>query len=111
MSVIIISTTFLKNSPTCLHELKQITLLNLTFQYCPVWVAPNLLTFTGFLLTVLNFLLFSYYDFGFYALTEENITKDSIPAWVWAVTAVTLFVAYTLGKHNMLEYNHYHYIL
>ncbi|XP_072938549.1 ethanolaminephosphotransferase 1 [Epargyreus clarus] len=65
-------------------------------QFCPVWVAPNLLTFTGFLLTVLNFLLFSYYDFGFHALTEENVTNDSIPSWVWAVSAVNLFVAYTL---------------
>ncbi|KPI96782.1 PREDICTED: ethanolaminephosphotransferase 1 [Papilio xuthus] len=65
-------------------------------QFCPVWVAPNLLTFTGFLLTVLNFLLFSYYDYGFHALTEENITNDHIPNWVWAVTAINLFVAYTL---------------
>ncbi|KOB71854.1 Phosphatidyltransferase [Operophtera brumata] len=69
---------------------------NWCVQFCPVWVAPNLLTFTGFLLTVLNFLLFSYYDFGFYASTEENVTKDHIPSWVWAVSAVNLFVAYTL---------------
>ncbi|XP_073949010.1 ethanolaminephosphotransferase 1-like [Choristoneura fumiferana] len=69
---------------------------NWCVQFCPVWVAPNLLTFTGFLLTVLNFLLFSYYDYGFHALTEDNVTKDSIPNWVWAVTAVNLFVAYTL---------------
>ncbi|XP_045768580.1 ethanolaminephosphotransferase 1 [Maniola jurtina] len=69
---------------------------NWCVQFCPVWVAPNLLTFTGFLLTVLNFLLFSYYDYGFHALTKENVTNDHIPSWVWAVTAVNLFVAYTL---------------
>ncbi|XP_059046420.1 ethanolaminephosphotransferase 1 [Achroia grisella] len=69
---------------------------NWCVQYCPPWVAPNLLTFTGFLLTVLNFLLFSYYDYGFHALTQENVTEDSIPWWVWAVSAVNLFVAYTL---------------
>ncbi|XP_013142436.1 PREDICTED: ethanolaminephosphotransferase 1 [Papilio polytes] len=69
---------------------------NWCVQFCPVWVAPNLLTFTGFLLTVLNFLLFSYYDYGFHALTEENITNDHIPNWVWAVSAINLFVAYTL---------------
>ncbi|KAM3964112.1 ethanolaminephosphotransferase 1 [Aphomia sociella] len=69
---------------------------NWCVQYCPSWVAPNLLTFTGFLLTVLNFLLFSYYDYGFHALTEENVTGDSVPWWVWAVSAVNLFVAYTL---------------
>ncbi|CAK1601175.1 unnamed protein product [Parnassius mnemosyne] len=69
---------------------------NWCVQFCPVWVAPNLLTFTGFLLTVLNFLLFSYYDYGFHALTEENVTNDYIPSWVWAIAAVNLFVAYTL---------------
>ncbi|XP_041988733.1 ethanolaminephosphotransferase 1 [Aricia agestis] len=69
---------------------------NWCVQFCPMWIAPNLLTFTGFLLTVLNFLLFSYYDYGFYALTKENATKDQIPSWVWAVSAVNLFVAYTL---------------
>lgn len=69
---------------------------NWCVQFCPVWVAPNLLTFTGFLLTVLNFFVFSYYDYGFYALTAENVSKDYIPSWVWAVSAVNLFVAYTL---------------
>ncbi|XP_028162238.1 ethanolaminephosphotransferase 1-like isoform X1 [Ostrinia furnacalis] len=69
---------------------------NWCVQFCPVWVAPNLLTFAGFLLTVFNFLLFSYYDYGFHALTEENVTNDHIPSWVWAVSAVNLFVAYTL---------------
>ncbi|XP_028034335.1 ethanolaminephosphotransferase 1 [Bombyx mandarina] len=69
---------------------------NWCVQFCPVWVAPNLLTFMGFLLTVLNFLLFSYYDYGFYALTGDNATKGRIPPWVWAASAVNLFVAYTL---------------
>ncbi|XP_049867883.1 ethanolaminephosphotransferase 1 [Pectinophora gossypiella] len=69
---------------------------NWCVQFCPEWVAPNLLTFTGFLLTVLNFLLFSYYDYGFYALTDDNPYNDHIPSWVWAITAVNLFVAYTL---------------
>ena len=66
-----------------------------------MWVAPNLLTFTGFLLTVLNFLLFSYYDYGFHALTKDNVNNDYIPSWVWALTAINLFVAYTLGEHDL----------
>ncbi|XP_048480524.1 ethanolaminephosphotransferase 1 [Plutella xylostella] len=66
---------------------------NWCMQFCPMWVAPNLLTFTGFLLTVLNFALFSYYDYGFYAMTDDSL---AIPSWVWAVSAVNLFVAYTL---------------
>ncbi|KAL4703031.1 hypothetical protein ACJJTC_000476 [Scirpophaga incertulas] len=69
---------------------------NWCVQFCPVWVAPNLLTFAGFLLTLLNFLLFSYFDFGFHALTKDNVTNDQIPSWVWGVCAVNLFVAYTL---------------
>ncbi|CAB3223752.1 unnamed protein product [Arctia plantaginis] len=69
---------------------------NWCVQFCPEWVAPNLLTFSGFLLTVLNFFLFTYYDYGFYAMTKENINNDCIPNWVWAVSSVNLFVAYTL---------------
>ncbi|KAJ8721597.1 hypothetical protein PYW07_002372 [Mythimna separata] len=65
-------------------------------QFCPVWVAPNLLTFSGFLLTVLNFFVFSYYDYGFYAMSKDNHNNDHIPNWVWAASAVTLFTAYTL---------------
>lgn len=61
-------------------------------QFCPLWVAPNLLTFAGFLLTVVNFLLLSYYDYGFNALTDDN----HIPRWVFAISAVNLFLAYTL---------------
>lgn len=76
--------------------------MSVILQFCPAWVAPNLLTFSGFLLTVFNFLLFSYYDYGFHALTRENVTNDHIPSWVWAVTAVNLFVAYTLGEHGIL---------
>lgn len=87
-----------QNSSMCMLTQNEI------LQFCPVWVAPNLLTFSGFLLTVLNFLLFSYYDYGFYALTKENITNDHIPSWVWAVSAVNLFVAYTLGEHYKFSY-------
>lgn len=69
---------------------------NWCVQFCPEWVAPNLLTFTGFMLTVFNFLLFSYYDYSFNAMTEKNVSNDHIPNWVWGVSAVNLFVAYTL---------------
>ncbi|CAH0581193.1 unnamed protein product [Chrysodeixis includens] len=69
---------------------------NWCVQFCPVWVAPNLLTFTGFLLTVLNFFVFSYYDYGFHAMTADNVSNDYIPSYVWAISGVNLFVAYTL---------------
>lgn len=69
---------------------------NWCVKFCPKWIAPNLLTFTGFLLTAANYILFSYYDFDFYANSEDNINGDYIPNWVWALSSINLFVAYTL---------------
>lgn len=66
---------------------------NWLVQFFPRWIAPNLLTFTGFLLTVVNFFLIGYYDFGFTAATKE---VNPIPGWVWILAAINLFVAYTL---------------
>ncbi|XP_058449656.1 ethanolaminephosphotransferase 1 isoform X2 [Malaya genurostris] len=66
---------------------------NWLVQYCPRWIAPNLLTFTGFLLTVVNFFIIGYYDFGF---TAAFTRPNPIPDWVWIVAAINLFVAYTL---------------
>jgi hypothetical protein len=68
------------------------------FQWCPKWIAPNLLTFAGFLFTVLNFVIFSYYDYGFYASSDEHPDIPAIPQWVWGVAALNIFLAYTLGK-------------
>lgn len=68
---------------------------NWLVQFCPKWVAPNLLTFTGFMLTVVNFFLIGYYDYGFMAASQ---TPNPIPGWVWIVAGINLFVAYTLGK-------------
>uniref|UniRef100_A0A182WFG7 Uncharacterized protein n=1 Tax=Anopheles minimus TaxID=112268 RepID=A0A182WFG7_9DIPT len=61
--------------------------------YCPRWIAPNLLTFSGFLLTVVNFFLIAYYDYDFRAATKTPIP---VPDWVWILAAINLFVAYTL---------------
>ncbi|XP_062546751.1 ethanolaminephosphotransferase 1 isoform X3 [Armigeres subalbatus] len=66
---------------------------NWLVQYFPRWIAPNLLTFTGFMLTVINFLLIGYYDFGF---TAASKTPNPIPDWVWIMAGINLFVAYTL---------------
>ncbi|KAL5108232.1 Ethanolaminephosphotransferase 1 [Taenia crassiceps] len=38
---------------------------NYIVQYCPTWVAPNILTIFGFGLTVLNFLMLTFYDWDF----------------------------------------------
>lgn len=36
-------------------------------QFLPTWLAPNLITFTGFMFLVLNFLMLAFYDFDFNA--------------------------------------------
>ncbi|KAL9876427.1 ethanolaminephosphotransferase 1 isoform X2 [Glossina fuscipes] len=63
--------------------------------FFPRWLAPNLMTFLGFLCTALNFILLSYYDWNFYASSKMPNTTP-VPAWVWLCTAINIFLAYTL---------------
>lgn len=46
------------------------------------------------MLTVFNCLLIAYYDYGFTAATQMD--SYPIPKWVFVVTGVNVFVAYTL---------------
>lgn len=41
--------------------------LSLCPQFLPTWLAPNLITFTGFMFLVLNFLMLAFFDFDFTA--------------------------------------------
>uniref|UniRef100_UPI00358F90D1 ethanolaminephosphotransferase 1 isoform X3 n=1 Tax=Myxine glutinosa TaxID=7769 RepID=UPI00358F90D1 len=59
----------------------------------PKWIAPNLLTLSGFLLLVLNYILLAYYDFEFFASSPH---QKHIPGWVWVVAGTLNFLAYTL---------------
>lgn len=68
---------------------------NLIVQVCPRWLAPNLLTFVGFLMTALGCLLLSIYDYHFYAGSGLPGTEP-IPYWVFMTVSVLIFVAYTL---------------
>jgi len=75
---------------------------NAVVKICPRWIAPNLLTFTGFLFTVANFLILSIYDFHFFAggvpegKEASQIDYSPIPKWIWLVSAFNLFMAHTL---------------
>jgi ethanolaminephosphotransferase len=39
---------------------------NFLVNYFPMWLAPNLITFVGFLCLIVQFILFSIYDYSFY---------------------------------------------
>lgn len=53
------------------------------------------MTFVGFLLTALNFVMLSYYDWDFYASTDDE-NYNPIPNWFWLFAAINIFWAYTL---------------
>jgi len=70
---------------------------NAVVKICPRCIAPNLLTLTGFLLTVLNFVLLTVFDYHFEASSVGN--KPEVPAvsrWLWLAAAVNLFLSHTL---------------
>lgn len=53
-------------------------------------MAPNLLTVVGFGFSVLNFLIFTYYD-------VDLKSPDNVPRIVWILSAFCMFAAHTLG--------------
>ncbi|EEB17164.1 Selenoprotein I, putative [Pediculus humanus corporis] len=65
-------------------------------QLCPMWIAPNVFTFVGFLITIATFLILSYYDVSFYASSRDYPDTPPIPNWVFLVAAFNVFLAYTL---------------
>jgi hypothetical protein len=56
------------------------------------------MTFVGFLLTALNFVMLSWYDWDFYASTSSESVAP-VPNWFWGLAALNIFLAYTLGNH------------
>jgi len=64
-------------------------------QYCPSWLAPNLMTFVGFLLLVANFFVLTFYDPDFLASSGGKET-NLIPGWVWLFCFLSQFLAHTL---------------
>ncbi|XP_038622681.1 ethanolaminephosphotransferase 1-like isoform X1 [Tachyglossus aculeatus] len=73
-------------------------LWNRIVKIVPLWIAPNLLTFSGFLLILINYLILCHYDWDYSASGSGRI-----PNWVWWFAALSTFCAYTLdsidGKH------------
>ena len=61
---------------------------------CPKWIAPNLLTFVGFLCCFLHYLLPALYDYNFTASTLNS--SNYIPPLVWLLAGIFLFLSHTL---------------
>lgn len=66
---------------------------NSVVKIMPTWLAPNLITFTGFMFLVLNFVMLAFYDYHFYASAEGH---THVPSWVWVAAGLFNFLAYTL---------------
>ena len=64
----------------------------------PKWVAPNVLTFVGWLLVMVNFWLLAYFDWDYNTSTSdrEDLNRQPIPAAVWVYCGVAHIVAYML---------------
>ncbi|CAG9829087.1 unnamed protein product [Diabrotica balteata] len=69
---------------------------NWVVKYCPRFIAPNLLTFTGFLFTVIMYLNFALLDYNFYASDSDRPDVEPLGKWTFWAAAILLFVAYTL---------------
>ncbi|KAM9307644.1 ethanolaminephosphotransferase 1-like [Gastrophryne carolinensis] len=73
---------------------------NKVVQIVPLWIAPNTLTFSGFLIVLFNYLLLCCYDWDY---TASGIGGKHIPNWIWISAALGNFLAYALdsidGKH------------
>ncbi|CAE1328151.1 EPT1 [Acanthosepion pharaonis] len=69
---------------------------NWVVEFVPLWLAPNVLTFAGFLLLLCNYMLMTYYDLEFYASSNDHPSYPPIPNWVWLVCAFNNFLSHTL---------------
>ena len=58
----------------------------------PRWIAPNLLTLSGFLFLVSQTLLLAFVDPGI----DLGGAKNAVPQWVWFYSAFAHFMAHTL---------------
>ena len=78
-------------------------------QLVPTSIAPNILTFSGWLLLVSIFLLLSLYDWDYFTTSNDlGIQWSPIPQWVWLFAAMAHFAVYTLdgidgNRHGELE--------
>ncbi|XP_072913146.1 ethanolaminephosphotransferase 1 isoform X2 [Hemitrygon akajei] len=86
---------------------------NSVVKILPTWLAPNLLTFCGFMLLVLNFCMLAYFDYDFYASDgvdgkQARRTNSSTPlgelfdhgldSWACIFFVVTVYSIFGRGE-------------
>ena len=76
---------------------------NWVVNFCPMWLAPNLLTFVGFLCCVAHFLLPTFLDYDFTASSMNS--SHPIPNIAWFFVAILLFISHTLDGKIKLFFN------
>lgn len=71
---------------------------NFVVEFVPTSVAPNVLTLAGFACTMMIAFLLSYYDYHFYASSDDMRSSgiQPVPSIVWLICAINLFLAHTL---------------
>ncbi|XP_072948311.1 ethanolaminephosphotransferase 1-like isoform X2 [Epargyreus clarus] len=68
---------------------------NTTVKFIPKWIAPNLLTFAGFVCMVICVVLLLFYDYHCFA-ADDKLHDKRMPDYIYTVCAVLLFLAYNL---------------
>lgn len=70
---------------------------NFVVEFVPMSIAPNILTLVGFACTLMNAFLLTYYDYYFYASSDDKRhLSEPVPPIVWLICAINLFLAHTL---------------
>ncbi|XP_033644987.1 ethanolaminephosphotransferase 1-like [Asterias rubens] len=69
---------------------------NAVVKMFPEWVAPNLLTFVGFLILVLSFIILSIVDWSYKASSRLHPQYETIPNVLFLLLGIGQFVAHTL---------------
>ena len=66
------------------------------FQLCPKWVAPNVLTFSGWALLLFILLVTTFFDPHFTAASGSSNTSYHMPQIFWLLFGIAQFVSHTL---------------
>ena len=76
---------------------------NWVVKFCPIWLAPNLLTFIGFMCCVAHFLLPTILDYDFTASALGS--SHPVPSIVWFFISLFLFISHTLDGMSVHYYS------